>query len=1689
MYTPKDKYRKHSHRDFLFLGESKGREEFIVSSVVLLVFGVINLIHIFAQDIPVDATTTSEISWTVTERVPQSKEDFQAIMDALVAPTEDKSAAELGYVSWEIVVKFKPSTVNLKSIQGSAFVESFAVSQDMQQVESVDANNIALMKIDGAQDIQQKIDELKLDPSVEYAEPNYLYYPLSFNDPLTGLLRWLTTIKRYDAQNLYVGNPSASWALVAIIDVGVAYDHPELINQMRWGASCKSETWILLWSCLHGYDFVANDKDPYAVDSDHGTHIAWTIAAQANNNAGIVWVNYNARIMAIRAWNKTGFELIDIIKSIDFARQNGAKIINASLGGSSYSSGMSDAINAFRTAWWLFVTAAGNDASNNDLLSRHLYPCDYTLDNIICVAATSVGDQLAGFSNYGSTSVDLWAPGQHILSATLGKTVIADAIAWAASGSIPAWRSQAWVSANRWVRALSWDIDKKLFGDDANPYANNIDSTITWIADTSNADDIIIEFRSECDTQYSIPWTDYMEFWVSADGGMTFWTPFKRDEQFLDSKKLEQDPSGSSSYDFSLQLSWAYASSAMVFRFRRVTDNSDNEYSGCSISDFKIRKYKEWAGYEEYTYKEGTSMATPHVAGLASLARSAAPSFTYLQLKSLMMNTGDPLTWLVGKTVSGKRINARNLMNAVIYSWQAAKLLPIAQYLSWRGIRTNLDTVQDSTIPNFSWLYFAKMSGADEIGRIIFPSEINLFDTGTQNFISGGLANNLGMAPGQVRCIPWTGFIGVKGIIKMNISSMYAGFLSITGNINPNIFTVKQWSGIWAPISNSIITAVASWGVCSAGDFGCSIYLRVDHFTRFDLKPILTNVHIWSDYIDSAYASLWNTVTLNFTGGEILSWVRVTINGEAVAVIWSGRSRTASYYITKINENGPITFSIDYYDVTNTSWMTITGSTDGSSVIMYHNAPSTPSIESLTATTWGKAIVIGTADTGNLVEIRRRNSIGASLSLPWTYVASWISNGTYAIRAPLTGGTNVFRAYAKGIYGSTFTWWESSGSESMSIIKDDIVPTAWVVYTPASGTTITGSVRASVTGFSEEITGLNATGYMFTINGTYLFTFYDLAGNRWIATGRVFRIDNTPPIPTFVYTPASGSATSGNVSLSVLFNEATTMTNNNWSTWYTFADNGAYTFTFVDTIGNIWSATAIVNWIDRTPPSITVTTSTTYTSENITLAWTGNDNYGLARVYVNGALVSGTWSWSTSVILTWGRNVFVISGVDFAGNTTGVVFTMTRLPSISSISTAVTSLTGTTVTFTSDIPASWYIMYGTSSFTMILSWTYGTSHTLAFTWLTPNITYYYQAYVMSNGVTGYVSSTRSLAFPYILPIRWTSDIIASGSVDFWWWSYTSYESNGSVKVYGASSTTDYFEVNLDYLWVQSDSWSWNGMMYGPVQTNFIGNEPSNIDYVNEPDLTYKIWANDTEIQFIWHPATVRVYVGTAFNAKKLRVFRSSTGESYKRIASCYITWGYCWFETDALWYFTMMSPIVNPNAHGAASQGSIVWSKYSDELNTAYLYAYRRSITTIPYINSASLMGVLTREQLAKIIVNFAMKVMEREPDTTKDCYFNDLVGVTTEMKTYIKVACQLDLMGVGIDKFYPKNRVTRAEFGTILSRSLRGSTYNQDGADFYSSHLAALNGLWIIKKIDNPWIAEVRWWVMVMMKRAEDGL
>ena len=82
--------------------------------------------------------------------------------------------------------------------------------------------------------------------------------------------------------------------------------------------------------------------------------------------------------------------------------------------------------------------------------------------------------------------------------------------------------------------------------------------------------------------------------------------------------------------------------------------------------------------------------------------------------------------------------------------------------------------------------------------------------------------------------------------------------------------------------------------------------------------------------------------------------------------------------------------------------------------------------------------------------------------------------------------------------------------------------------------------------------------------------------------------------------------------------------------------------------------------------------------------------------------------------------------------------------------------------------------------------------------------------------------------------------------------------------------------------------------------------------------------------------------------------------------------------------------------------------------------------------------GTLLRAHMAKMVSNFAIKLGGLTPDTTKQCTFNDIASQSTEMKLYIKLACQLGLMGVNIDSFDPKGEVTRAQFGTILSRVIR---------------------------------------------------
>ncbi len=171
---------------------------------------------------------------------------------------------------------------------------------------------------------------------------------------------------------------------------------------------------------------------------------------------------------------------------------------------------------------------------------------------------------------------------------------------------------------------------------------------------------------------------------------------------------------------------------------------------------------------------------------------------------------------------------------------------------------------------------------------------------------------------------------------------------------------------------------------------------------------------------------------------------------------------------------------------------------------------------------------------------------------------------------------------------------------------------------------------------------------------------------------------------------------------------------------------------------------------------------------------------------------------------------------------------------------------------------------------------------------------------------------------------------------------------------------------------------------------------------------------------------------------------------------------------------------------------------YNEELISAYEYAYSLGITTMPTIYKANLNGNLLRRDMAKMISEYAIKVVWKKPNNSISCEFNDIPDYMIETKYYTKLACKLWLMWweadgiVKADNFNPDEIVSRAQFATIFSRLLYDWTYNVSAGEHverYQKHLNILNEKEIMKKIDDPYMKELRGRVMLMMMRADPNI
>lgn len=175
------------------------------------------------------------------------------------------------------------------------------------------------------------------------------------------------------------------------------------------------------------------------------------------------------------------------------------------------------------------------------------------------------------------------------------------------------------------------------------------------------------------------------------------------------------------------------------------------------------------------------------------------------------------------------------------------------------------------------------------------------------------------------------------------------------------------------------------------------------------------------------------------------------------------------------------------------------------------------------------------------------------------------------------------------------------------------------------------------------------------------------------------------------------------------------------------------------------------------------------------------------------------------------------------------------------------------------------------------------------------------------------------------------------------------------------------------------------------------------------------------------------------------------------------------------------------------ASSNFVSAEYSPELQEAYRYAYNNGITTMNSIEKAEMEWNLTRIAMAKMISNYVINVLWIEISNNDSCSFSDVSNIlNSNYDNWVTNACRLGLMGQNMpnNKFRPMDYVTRAEFGTTLSRALHKALWSSIkdwSPNYYSTHLNYLNTEKIMNNISNPNMLELRWYVMLMMMRASD--
>lgn len=558
------------------------------------------------------------------------------------------------FIDGEVLIKFKKSAASQQNqLQAQAF-RAFGVNHQ----KTLGETGYSIFHIPSPLKTLNAVTELARSEDVEYVQPNYIYHASALpNDPDLGQLWGLKntgqtiSVPTESIDSTYLANnpgtagldmnlenawdliTDCSSAVVAVLDTGIQYNHQDLKDNM-WNGGPQYP--------YHGYDFIDDDNNPMDSNS-HGTHVAGTIGAIGNNGLGMAGVCWKVQLMAVRVLGTLGSGSSSaIIGGIDFAIKNKANVINMSLGGSGLGTdaALKQIIQDASDAGIAIIVAAGNSSRDNDTSPLADYPCSFTIPNLVCVAALDQSYDIADFSNYGATKVHVGAPGTNIVSSIPGRFEIfgkdTAGTAWTNSGS------------------HNWEVSLYNNYQYLN-YPSGYNSAIpvnTYIAGDAaisrqfnlplGGDILTLSYY----TKYNTPANAGFRTYLNANGSDAFaGTQIGASTGTTDGDYINRS---------FLANQCLNKACALGFRFEAVSNGNAGE--GVSIVGFQFKKLTYTN--TNYGIYNGTSMATPHVAGLAAMLFAFNPQYQASDVVESIKNSGVDAPHIAAKTSTGKAVDA-----------------------------------------------------------------------------------------------------------------------------------------------------------------------------------------------------------------------------------------------------------------------------------------------------------------------------------------------------------------------------------------------------------------------------------------------------------------------------------------------------------------------------------------------------------------------------------------------------------------------------------------------------------------------------------------------------------------------------------------------------------------------------------------------------------------------------------------------------------------------------------------------------------------------------------------------------------------------------------------------------------------------------------------------------------------------